>query len=126
MTPPKAALQYLGPIRNILKGPGYSRLDPALIIAIIWQESAGLQWAYRPEPRYRWFWDVKADKPFRQPTADEIESEVAPADFPSLSGNRNQEWWAQQASWGLMQIMGAAAREQNFKGLYLTELCDPY
>lgn len=135
LTPPKTALQYLGPVRNILNGPGYSRrvgneivplIDPNLIIAIVWQESAGVPWAYRPEPRYRWLWDVKADKPFRKVSDQEIESENAPEDFCCLTGSRNQEWWAQQASWGLMQIMGACAREQNFKGPYLTELCDPY
>jgi len=30
----------------------------------------------------------------------------------------------QRTSWGLMQIMGAVARERGFRG-WLTELCDP-
>lgn len=28
-------------------------------------------------------------------------------------------------SWGLMQIMGATARERGFRGAFLSELCDP-
>jgi len=34
------------------------------------------------------------------------------------------ELLGQQTSWGLMQIMGATARERGFRG-WLTELCDP-
>jgi hypothetical protein len=50
---------------------------------------------------------------------------VPPKDFPYLAGDRDQEWWAQQASFGLMQLMGGLARELGFKGAYLTALCDP-
>lgn len=35
------------------------------------------------------------------------------------------EWWGQQASWGLMQMMGAVARERGFTGAFLNELHDP-
>jgi soluble lytic murein transglycosylase-like protein len=93
--------------------------------AIVRVESNGDVFAYRPEPRYRYFWDVARNRPFRAVSPDEVGSKVAPADFPTLTGSREQEWWAQQASWGLMQIMGAVAREEGFTAPFLTELVDP-
>jgi hypothetical protein len=105
----------------------YRDLRPDLVLAIIATESSGNPWAWNAEPKYRWLWNVKTDAAFRQMRADEIDAEVPPPDFPSCSGtDRDQEWWGQQASWGLMQIMGAAAREQGFRGAYLVELVDPF
>jgi len=97
-----------------------------LILALIWQESSGNQWAYNPEPRYKWLWNVKTDKPYTLTTKAQLMMKIPPPDFPHLAGDKDQEWWGQQASWGLLQIMGAAAREQGFNGPYLTQLCDPY
>lgn len=99
-------------------------LPARLVTALIAVESGGDPWAWNPEPHYRWLWDVKKNMPFRAVTPREIASEKPPADFPSLGGDRDQEWWGQQASWGLMQVMGAVAREHGFAGLYLPELCD--
>lgn len=101
------------------------RLDPLLLAALVQQESSGNPWAWNPEPRYRWLWDVRLQKPFRTLTADEQSSETPPKDFPFLAGDRDQEWWAQQASWGLGQVMGGVARELGFLGHYISELCDP-
>lgn len=100
-------------------------LPPLLIIAIIEQESSANLWAWNPEPHYRYLWDVKRNAPFRTLTAEERTSERPPADFPCFAGDRDQEWWGQQASWGLMQVMGAVAREHGFRANYLPELCDP-
>jgi soluble lytic murein transglycosylase-like protein len=100
-------------------------LQSSLVGAIVQVESDGYTYAYNPEPRYRWFWDVKANKPFRRVTDAEIASETPPSDFPCLYGDRDQEWWAQQASFGLMQVMGAVAREEGFAAQSLLELCDP-
>jgi len=100
-------------------------LEALLVEALVEQESSGNSWAHNPEPRYRYLWDVSRRKPFRGLTALEIASETPPVDFPTLAGDRDQEWWNQQASWGLMQVMGAVARELGFRGPYLTELCDP-
>ncbi len=99
-------------------------LPQRLIDAIVTIESAGEPYAYRPEPTYRYLWDVRLRRPFRICTDAEIASETAPRDFPSLAGHRNQEWWAQQASWGLMQVMGAVARERGLMAPYLPELTD--
>lgn len=110
---------------EILIAASSFKLDPDLVAAQVQVESGGRAWAWNPEPAYRYFWDVKASAPFRKVTTLEALSENAPQDFPCLAGDKDQEWWAQQASWGLLQIMGAVAREHGFKGLYLTELCDP-
>ena len=100
-------------------------LDPKVVHALIAQESSWNPWAWNPEPRYRFLWNVRTNQPFRKQTPEEIASEIPPADFPFLMGDRDQEWWAQQASWGLMQIMGATARECGFRGGYLPMLLDP-
>jgi hypothetical protein len=102
-----------------------SGLNVDFVTAIVLVESAGDPFAWNPEPRYRALWNVRTKAPFRALTDAEIASEVPPVDFPYLLGGRDQEWWAQQASWGLMQIMGAVAREEGFARPYLPELTDP-
>lgn len=100
------------------------RLDAMLIMRVVIVESAGNPWAWNPEPRYRYFWDMRVNRPFRTITAEEQRDEFPPIDFRAISGDNDQEWWAQQASWGLMQVMGAVAREHGFRGSYLTELLE--
>lgn len=101
-------------------------LDPLLIASFILTESSGNPWAWNPEPPYRFLWDVKAQKPFRPLTVEERTSEVPPKDFPGMLGaDRDAEWWGQQCSWGLMQVMGGVARERGFTDRYLTGLCAP-
>lgn len=100
-------------------------LPPLFVMAIVSQESDGEPYAWNPEPRYRYLWDVKRQAPFRALSDFERESETPPHDFPTLGGDHDQEWWAQQASWGLMQVMGAVARERGFRDTYLPALLDP-
>lgn len=100
-------------------------LPAALVRAMVEVESGGDSWAWNPEPDYRYLWDVRLNKPFRPLTGEETRSQVPPRDFPALAGDRDQEFWAQQASFGLLQVMGAVARERGFRGSYLTALCDP-
>lgn len=107
----------------IIAAAARNGLDPKLVMALVMVESGGNQHAWNPEPAYRYFWDVRKGKPFRFVTALEARAEVPPEDFGCLAGDPDQEWWAQQASWGLMQVMGALARELGFKGPYLPELC---
>ena len=100
-------------------------LDPDLVAALVEQESSNDSDAWNPEPRYRYFWNVRSNQPFRSVKAEEVAAKFPPHDFPALAGD-DQEWWGQQASWGLCQIMGAVARELGFKGKYLPKLCsDP-
>jgi hypothetical protein len=100
-------------------------VEPRLLQAVMLQESGGKPFAYRPEPHFRYFVDCRTGRPFREVSPDELASKIAPPDFPTLAGCREQEWWGQQASWGPLQVMGAVAREQGFRGPYLVELCDP-
>jgi hypothetical protein len=100
-------------------------LQAVLVEALIRVESGYTPWAWNPEPRYRYFWNVRLRKPFRAITTEELTAKFPPKDFRSLAGDADQEWWAQQASWGLMQVMGALAREVGYLGPYLTALCDP-
>jgi soluble lytic murein transglycosylase-like protein len=100
-------------------------LEPDVVQALVEQESNYNPWAWNPEQRYRYFWDVKKNKPFRTITDIESSNEFPPHDFPTVLGDNDQEWWAQQSSWGLMQVMGAVAREQGYMEPYLTQLVDP-
>lgn len=99
-------------------------LDPNVVEAVVVTESGGNPWAYRPEPTYRYLVNVKTRHPFRRLSLEEQHSNTAPADFPTLAGSPDQEWQAQRASWGLMQVMGAVAREQGCRAPFLTVLCD--
>ena len=89
-----------------------------------------MPWAVRHEPGYKWLVG------FGNPAHD-----VSTAYTGRWIIDADQNWWLpdnpsaerattitellfQQSSWGLMQIMGAVARERGFGG-WLTELCDP-
>lgn len=99
-------------------------LPRALVAAIVEVESGGEPWAWNPEPRYRYLWDVVRWRPFRALSAEEVRSAAPPADFSALAGDRDQEWWGQRASWGLMQVMGAVARERGFRGPWLPAILE--
>jgi soluble lytic murein transglycosylase-like protein len=75
-------------------------LDPALVCAVIEQESAWDPHAIRYEPAFRTRY-------------------VAPLGLPST------EEIARSISWGLMQVMGQVGREHGFTGKSLAGLCDP-
>jgi soluble lytic murein transglycosylase-like protein len=79
--------------------------------------------AWNPEPRYNYLWDVRKNAPFRRLKPEELASKLPPQDFPAPPGvDPDAEYWGQQASWGLGQLMGANARALGFKGKYLTGL----
>lgn len=94
-------------------------LDADLILAVIWQESSGDQWAYRYEPQYQYFLDVKSGKPLYR---SHLSGAANRLEALRLLGST--EFNAQSASYGLMQVMGAVAREHGMTG-WLTALCDP-
>lgn len=101
-------------------------LEPLLLAALVSKESANDPAAWNPEPRYRYFWNVRTGAPFRPVTELELLGKFPPRDFPALAGDPDNEWWGQQASWGLTQIMGAVAREHGYGGKYLPGLvADP-
>lgn len=121
-----SALDCLSPetLNSIDRFAG-SELPANLIRAIVVVESGGNPFAWRVEPKYRYLWDNSKNEPFRALTYGESVSEIAPTDFTApkgLNSSRDTEWWGQQASWGLMQVMGAVAREYGFKG-HFPQLC---
>lgn len=79
-------------------------LKPALVCAVIEQESAWNPWAVRYEPGF-------------------LSRYVAPLyTAGKLSAT---ETYTRSMSWGLMQVMGQVARENGFAKASLAELCDP-
>jgi soluble lytic murein transglycosylase-like protein len=79
-------------------------LDPALVCAVIEQESAWNPLATRYEPEFyaRYISPMLADHPM---TPTEARSRAF--------------------SWGLMQVMGQTARENGYDGVLLSGLCEP-
>ena len=107
-----------------VSGPQYG-ITPALLAALAWKESSFDQFAWNPEPRYHYLFDVRTGHPFRALTDAEAISSFPPADFHALKGDPDNEFWAQRASWGLCQVMGAVARELGFHRSYLPETLRP-
>lgn len=81
-------------------------LEPVLVAALILQESGGNSRAIRHEPEYRWLWP--GGGPVTPPPGVSLATEVA----------------QQRTSWGLMQVMGAVAREYGCREPFLTALID--
>lgn len=99
-------------------------LPSRLVHAIVRTESAGNRFAHRCEPSYRYLWDVRANAPY-QVDSRAVAKRLPPPGFPAPAGiSKATEWLDQQSSWGLMQVMGAVAREYGFTG-FLCGLCDP-
>jgi len=92
-------------------------LDPRLICALCEVESSWNPWAVRHEPRYRWLWALTYED---YPMEPHFQSEEL--HLPGYTAITEQI--LQRTSWGLMQIMGAVARERGFRD-WLTGLCDP-
>jgi len=91
------------------------RIPVMVLEGIVRTESGGNPLAMRVEPDYKWLWDVQRNAPAR---------DVTGRDFPSPDYvSRQTEYWGQKTSWGLMQIMGATAREMGFEEPFFSALC---
>lgn len=77
--------------------PERGHLTVDCVLAFCTVESSLNPWAYRYEPGYKWL----------------VGTDLTPS-----------ERTGQMMSWGLMQVMGAVAREYGYIG-YFTELCEP-
>ena len=97
MTPPP---QFLDLARKY--AAAYA-LDPAMVCAVIEQESSWNPWAMRYEPAF-----------FAKYVA------------PLYTNNKVSatEAYARGFSWGLMQVMGQVAREFGFDAPFLSALCE--
>ncbi len=79
-------------------------LDPALVCAVVEQESGWNPWSMRYEPAF-----------FAKYVANLYTNNKISA----------SEAYARGFSWGLMQVMGQVARETGFDAAFLSALCDP-
>ena len=86
------------------KAAAAQSLDPALVCAVVEQESAWNTWAIRFEPAF-----------FAKYVASLYTNNKVTA----------SEAYARGFSWGLMQVMGQVARETGFDAPFLAALCDP-
>ncbi len=93
--------------REIVAAATRHDLPPEIVAAMVHQESAGDPLAMRHEPAWR-YWYL-AHGSFQAPRGVSVPTE------------RMQ----QATSWGLMQVMGAVARELDCAAPYLSALCDP-
>lgn len=82
-------------------------LPVALVTAIVRVESEGNPWAMRYESAFYDRYIASTHVQGRAPCSDLTEAR------------------ARATSYGLMQIMGAVARERGFDQPFLSELCDP-
>ena len=98
MTPPA---QLVSMARKSATAHG---LDPALVCAVVEQESNWSPWAMRYEPAFF------AKYVARLYTNNKVSASEA---------------YARGFSWGLMQVMGQVARENGFAEPFLSALCDP-
>ena len=93
-----------------------------IVCAIVAVESSGDPWAYRVEPAYPYLVNCRTRQNYRTGVAG---LRRAPEDFPGPRGiTADSEWIGQQTSWGLMQVMGAVAREHGFADPF-PALCEP-
>jgi soluble lytic murein transglycosylase-like protein len=88
---------YTGLAKQVAQEHG---LDPALVCAIVEQESAWNPWAIRYEPAFYSKY------------------------ISALRGLTATEGCSRAISWGLVQLMGECARENGYTGA-LAALCDP-
>jgi soluble lytic murein transglycosylase-like protein len=79
-------------------------LDPALVCAVVEQESAWNTFAMRFEPAF-----------FAKYVASLYTNNKVSA----------SEAYARGFSWGLMQVMGQVARESGYDAPFLSAICDP-
>jgi soluble lytic murein transglycosylase-like protein len=91
-------------IASARKAAAAQALDPALVCAVVEQESAWNTWAIRFEPAF-----------FAKYVASLYTNNKVTA----------SEVYARGFSWGLMQVMGQVARETGFDAPFLAALCDP-
>lgn len=84
-------------------------LPPKLVHAVVQKESSGNPWSTRYEPGFytRYIAGKNVVHP-RPPCSQSTEATLMATSF------------------GLMQVMGATARDLGFDGTFLTALCDPF
>ena len=96
-------------------------LWPEVVCAIVEQESSWNPWALRYEPAFY----EKYIAPFLTARPPDVHApRLGALTSPSIPKDPTESR-ARAFSWGLMQVMGQAAREHGFNGPSLASLCDP-
>ena len=96
-------------------------LWPEVVCAIVEQESSWNPWALRYEPAFY----ERYLAPFLTARPPDVPAPRLGALTSSSIPDDPTESHARAFSWGLMQVMGQAAREHGFNGVSLAALCDP-
>lgn len=91
-----------------------------LVLALIWVESEGDPWAARYESNYQYFYDHARKLALYDNALSPLNNRMRAQNILGPT-----EFNLQSQSYGLLQLMGAAGRERQFKGRFLLELCDP-
>ena len=99
-------------------------LDPRLVCALCEVESSWEPRAIRQEVEYPYLYGLAAGETGVIACIQGAAGEQLHALLREIQSSIATEVVMQKTSWGLMQIMGAVARERGFRG-WLTELCDP-
>jgi hypothetical protein len=104
--------------KQILLVAAQLNVSSELLAAVCWQESSFNIFAFRFEPMFKErYVDKLSVKKIKSYNHYIISNGV-----PSIETERI----ALATSWGIMQIMGLTARELDFRGQYLSELCSPF
>jgi soluble lytic murein transglycosylase-like protein len=85
-------------------------IPPALVCAVIEQESKWDPWA------------VRYEKAFQEKYISPL---IARGVLKTFGASGHTEAVLRSCSFGLMQVMGQVAREHGFLGAFLSEVCDP-
>jgi len=99
-------------------------LDPRLVCALCEVESSWEPRAIRQEVKYPYLYGLAAGETGVIACIRGAAGEQLHTLLREIQSSIATEVVMQKTSWGLMQIMGAVARERGFRG-WLTELCDP-
>jgi hypothetical protein len=93
-------------------------LPYSLVRAVVFVESSDRTSATRHEPHYRWLWNVEKGQPYRIDSGEIAGYAKHRNKFPKDFPGGLTEFDCQRTSYGLMQIMGAVARELGFIGAF--------
>ena len=118
MNPPSPPAELLALARRAAETHA---LWPELVCAIVEQESSWNPWALRYEPA---FYEKYIATCLTARPPDVHAPRLGALTSPSIPDDPTESR-ARAFSWGLMQVMGQAAREHGFDGASLAALCDP-
>lgn len=112
---PAAITRWVPVVRDVVNA---DEIRTSLVLAMLWKESSGDPYAQRYEPYYQYFCTKNGVPLYRKSMNWQQNRATALATLGPL------EFHMQSTSHGLMQIMGAVARERGLEG-WIAQLYDP-